>query len=170
MTYPPDPHGQQPGYGTPPPGYGPQQPGYPSHGYAVPPMTHQPQPGGPPTPQDLSDASMAHYLGIISWIGPLIYYLVAGQRSPYVKQHATRALNFHLSFIIYYLVAGFGSVIVGLIIGVIVGGFGFMAVFLYLPVMLGMLIWSITVSCVAGGKAKRGEEYQYKPSITFIKS
>lgn len=128
-----------------------------------------PHPGGPPAPQELSDASMAHYLGILGWIGPLIYYFVAGDKSPYVKRHATAALNFHLSFIIFYFAGVFGSIIIGLVIGFAVGGFGFLALFIYIPVMLGLITWSIVASCKGGSTAKRGQMYEYKPSFKFVK-
>jgi uncharacterized Tic20 family protein len=112
---------------------------------------------------------MAHYLGVLGWIGPLIYYLVSGQRSPYVKKHATAALNFHLSFVIFYLAGVFASLIIGVTIGIAAGGAGFLAIFLYVPVMIGLLIWSVVVSCKAGSMARRGELYRYRPSFRFIK-
>src|SRR4051812_36220384 len=45
-------------------------------------------------------ASIAHYLGLLGFIGPLIIYATSGNNDPYVRDQSAEALNFHLTVII----------------------------------------------------------------------
>ncbi|WP_158645499.1 DUF4870 domain-containing protein [Stackebrandtia albiflava] len=183
MTYPhhhydsspPDPgsYGQYQGYpdgGYIPPGYPP--PGHPPYG-----AYQQPGYGGI-TPQELSDAATANYLGLacllspaFGWIGALVYRNNAGERSQFVRSSATNALNFHLSILVY-LVAGFiGMCAVSVILGVLTpDGVGFLVWFLVVPLVLGLLIWQIVASCVGAAHANRGEVFRYPGAIRMVKN
>lgn len=144
---------QQP---TPPPlpgqpGYGQPGPGQPAYGQPYgQPMMPAPR---PMSPEDCSQASMAHWLGILlGWIGPLIVLLTSGERSPYVKAHAYASLNFHITLMIGYAVAWVGSFF---LIGV-----------LLIP---ALLIVQIVLPIMACGPAGRGELYEYPATLKLLK-
>ena len=117
-------YGQQPppGYGDPNAGYGQQQgyqqPGYGQQGYTdpnapqgYPPQQYQ-QPGYPQqqyagaggqAPASVSDENTWGIISHISipffwFIGPLIGYLLYKDRSPYLKEVTTEALNFSILY------------------------------------------------------------------------
>ncbi len=135
------PYGQQPGY--PPAGY--PQPGYPQ------------QYGGQQAPMSPSDerlwATLTHisipFFGII---GPLIAYLVFKDRSPWIKESVTEALNFSILYTIAQVVS---SILTAVVIGVIL-----------LPlVFVGALVLCI-MAAVASNK---GEQYKYPVNWRLIK-
>jgi len=115
------PYGQQPGY---PPqggegGYDPnqqyaaapyQQQGYPPQGY-------QPQ-QAPMSPSDERLwATLTHIsIPFFTFIVPLIAYLVFKDRSPWLRQSVTEALNFSILYTIAYVVS---AILVSLVIGLI---------------------------------------------------
>ncbi|WP_219472317.1 DUF4870 domain-containing protein [Nonomuraea rhizosphaerae] len=146
---------QQPGYGygqppTSPPGY--EQPGY---GYAAPQQRppHVPGAYGPrPGTDDTTMAMLAHLLGLlVSWIGPLIIYLMKKDESPYVRDQSAEALNFQITMFIGYLVAGLLSIV---LIGLI----------------LFPIIWivSLIFHIQAALAANRGENYRYPIAIRMV--
>lgn len=162
---------QHPGYGygqppTPPPGYvppGPQpgygQPGYqqqqPSYGYAAPqprpphvPGVYGPRPGS----DDTTMAMLAHLLGLlVSWIGPLVIYLMKKDESPYVRDQSAEALNFQITMFIGYTVC---FVLAFVLIG-----------FILLPVVW---IVSLIFHVQAAIAANKGENYRYPISIRLV--
>lgn len=164
----PPPSGPQQGYGygqppTPPPGYQPgpppgYQPGYqqqPPYGYSAPqprpphvPGVYGPRPGS----DDTTMAMLAHLLGLlVSWIGPLVIYLMKKDESPYVRDQAAEALNFQLTMFIGYMVC---FVLAFVLIG-----------FLLLPVVwLVSLIFHIQAAIATN----KGENYRYPFAIRPI--
>lgn len=105
-------------------------------------------------PADAGDrlgASAAHLLSLCGLfvIGPLIMLLTSGRTSPYVKRHATEALNFHLTVLGATLLLPFT------IIGVIL-----------LP-----FIWILAfVLSVVGGAAALGDGgFRYPLTVRLIK-
>ncbi|MFI9555303.1 DUF4870 domain-containing protein [Nonomuraea endophytica] len=144
------PYGQQP---SGPQGYGYQQqpPGY---GYPAAPQPHTPGVYGPrPGTDDTTMAMLAHLLGLlVSWIGPLVIYLMKKDESPYVRDQAAEALNFQITMFIGYLVS---FVLTIVIIG-----------FLLLPV-----VWVISLifHIQAAIATNKGENYRYPISIRMIK-
>jgi hypothetical protein len=99
-------------------------------------------------------AMLAHILVIVaSLIGPLIVYLVAGDRSPFVKRHAAEALDFSLTLLIGYLLA-----IVTIFVGV-----GFVLI----P---ALVVVSIVFPVLAAVAAAKGQEYRYPISIPIVRS
>src|SRR5690349_17509617 len=52
----------------------------------------------PTTSDPRSMAVLAQVLGILTgWLGPLIIYLINGDKDRFVKHHSAEALNFHLT-------------------------------------------------------------------------
>jgi len=97
-------------------------------------------------------AMLAQLLGIFTgFLGPLIIYLVNGEKDPFVRHHSAEALNFQITLLIAYLVAG---VLVLVLIGL-----------LLLPV-----IWiaSIVFMIQATIAANRGEWYRYPINIRLV--
>ncbi|WP_314101454.1 DUF4870 domain-containing protein [uncultured Frigoribacterium sp.] len=142
--------GQQPGQGQP--GYG-QQPGQPGYG-------QQPGYGAPQAPQPLRPedeklwATLIHVGGILlSFVAPLVGYLVLKDRGPFVREHSRVALNFQITMVIAYVIGGATSF---LGIGVLI--------------TLAAAIVVIVFGIIAALAANRGEYYKYPLSIEFIKA
>ncbi|NUR87962.1 MAG: DUF4870 domain-containing protein [Nonomuraea sp.] len=136
-----------PGYGQPPPGYGPQ-PGYGHPGQPYVPGRFGPRRGT----DDTTMAMLSHLLGLlVSWVGPLIIYLMKKDESPYVRDQAAEALNFQITMFIGYIVAGVLTII---LIGL-----------LLLPVVwLVSLIFHIQAAIATN----KGENYRYPFAIRLI--
>lgn len=175
-TYPdghePPPAPQSP-WGTPPPTspsttpqtWGEAPPNQSGYGYGAP---QQPQaPAGYTAPSGYGTASVdptsrnwavgAHLSGFVAawfalgFLGPLVVLLVAGNTSPFVRRHATEALNFNLSVLIYIVVS---VVLVLLLIGVVL-----------LPI-IGIVY---VIASIRGAlAASRGEDYRYPITIRFV--
>jgi uncharacterized Tic20 family protein len=144
----------QPGYGQQPgqPGYG-QQPGQPGYG-------QQPGYGAPQAPQPLRPedeklwATLIHVGGILlSFVAPLVGYLVLKDRGPFVREHSRVALNFQITMVIAYVIGGATSF---LGIGVLI--------------TLAAAIVVIVFGIIAALAANRGEYYKYPLSIEFVKA
>ncbi len=96
-----------------------------------------------------------HLSLIISWfVGPLIGYLVLKDKSDFLRQQTSAALNFGISLSIYSFASGILTVI----------SIGLLA---FLPVAVGVA--GIILAILAGLAANRGELYKYPLSITFVK-
>lgn len=97
-------------------------------------------------------AMLAQLLGIFSgFLGPLIVYLTVGKDDPFVRHHASEALNFQLTV----LVATIVSAVLMLVL------IGFVLIFV---VSIGALVSAI----VATMAASRGEWYRYPVCIRFV--
>jgi len=145
------------------PGQGPQQPGQPWG------QPGQPQPGQPgqqpgygysqgPQPMRPEDeklwATLIHVGGILlSFVAPLVGYLVLKDRGPFVREHSRVALNFQITMVIAYVIGGATSF---LGIGVLI--------------TLAAAIVVIVFGIIAALAANRGEYYKYPLSIEFIKA
>lgn len=93
---------------------------------------------------------LTHLLGlIIGFIGPLIMYFVTEGNS---KNHAKAALNWQLSFLIYYIVS---MILVVVVIGAVL-----------MPIVL---ILDVVFIIIATVKASKGELWKYPLSIPFFK-
>ncbi|MFB4299969.1 DUF4870 domain-containing protein [Actinomadura sp. NTSP31] len=104
MTDQPPPYGQP--YGQPPgqpPGPPPEGPYDSQWGYGPPGVPYGPQ-YGPPRDNDDTWAIFA-YVGtlVVSFIAPLVIYLVKMRDSPFARFHAAQALNFQLTMLIHLL-------------------------------------------------------------------
>lgn len=177
-TPPPPPPGETPAggsYSAPPPGGYPSPPsggGYgapPAGGYAPPPGGYGPPPGAPQAPYaggystqpPLSDsdqrmwATLSHILPIIglSFIVPLVVWLVFKGRGPFLEDHAKEALNFQITLVI----AAIGISI----ITAITLGFGAILYLAFIAALVFMIL--------AAMAANRGEIYRYPVNIRIIK-
>jgi uncharacterized Tic20 family protein len=113
-------------------------------------------PVAPAAPMGAGDArqqaALAHYLGVIGFIGPLIIYMTSADKDPFVKDQATEALNFHLTVLIGWVVC---SVLACVVIGLFL-----------MPVLW---IAEIVLSVMGGMAASRGEWYRYPFNIRMVK-
>jgi uncharacterized Tic20 family protein len=135
----------------------PQQPPYAAQQpYAAQPPPPGPVPGQgpaysyrPPAPVSPSDARMwslfAHLGGtFLSFLVPLVIYLVFKDRDPFVRRHSAQALNFHITIAIIYLVS------IPLML-VLVGFLTF----------ISAAICAVVFSILAAIAANDGREYDY---------
>ena len=120
-----------------------------------------PVPAPTPTTSDpRSMAVLAQVLGILTgWLGPLIIYLINGDKDRFVKHHSAEALNFHLTLLIAYV----ASVVVSLILMFVI--IGFVLIFV-LP--LGIWVASIVLGVQAAMAANRGEWYRYPFNLRMV--
>jgi len=88
----------------------------------------------------------------LSFIAPLVIWLIKREEDAFVEYHSREALNFQLTLIIYLVV----SVLLMLVL------IGFILIF-----VVG--IFAFVVMIIAGVKAAGGEFYRYPLNIRFIK-
>ena len=166
--------GYDAGYGQQPPAYGQDQgygaAGYPQQGGGYDPnQQYQQQPGYPQqqygsqppvagqAPMTQSDerlwATLAHIsIPFIGFVGPLIAYLLFKDRSAWLKESATEALNFSILVSIAYIVSGILTVV---IIGAIL-----------LPLIA---IGSLVLCILAAIASNKGDQYKYPINWRIIK-
>lgn len=144
---------------TPPEG----TPGVPSSGpvspnpgmpidYSPPAAAGMPYVGPPPSQDEKTMAMLAHLLGVLGFLGPLIIWLIKKDQSPFVNDQGKEALNFHLVMLI------------GIIIGVATAAFC-----VGLIILPAVWIVSVIFSILGAMKAKEGLAYRYPFTIRFIK-
>lgn len=107
-----------------------------------------------PTSNDRLLAILCHlseFIGVPILL-PLVIYLVMKEDSPFVKDNAREALNFHLSLLFYTLLC---VPLVMLVIGV--------------PVLVGLWIFAFVVAILAAMKASDGGVYRYPFCIRLLK-
>lgn len=99
-------------------------------------------------------------------LGPLILWVMKKEESPFVDRHGKAAVNFHISLLIYVVVA----LMVFVVFGLATIGIGFL---LLLPfIILGaiaLFVLEVIFPILAGLKAQNGEDYQYPLTIHFLK-
>ena len=99
-----------------------------------------------------SMAVLAEVLGIFTgFIGPLIIYIVNGEKDPFVRHHAAESLNFHITLFIGYMVS---FVLMIVLIGFVT----------FFVIWIVGLIFMIQASIAAN----RGEWYRYPINIRFV--
>jgi uncharacterized Tic20 family protein len=107
-------------------------------------------PGGGTDPRTL--AMLAHLLGLLTgFVGPLVIYLVNGEKDLFVRHHAAEALNFQITLTI----AAVGSALAMLLL---IG-------FLLLPVVL---IGGIVLQIIGAVKANAGEWWRYPINLRLV--
>ncbi|WP_375400668.1 DUF4870 domain-containing protein [uncultured Amnibacterium sp.] len=113
-----------------------------------------PVPGQPLSPSDERlYMTLANIGGIFfSFIPALIVYLIAKDRSAFVKRNAASALNFQITMAIISVV---GYILWIILVGILVT----------IAVSIVVLIFSI----LAAVAANRGTDYRYPLSIPFVK-
>jgi len=148
---PPQSQGQTPPQGGYPPQQPPQQP-QPSQHEPVPYPGYAVQP--PLSPGDARMWSIFAHLGgtFLSFIVPLVIYLVFKDRDPFVREHSSAALNFHLTLFIAYLVS---AILILVLIGLIL-----------IPLLA---ICALVFTIMASVAANDGREYTYPLAIQFVR-
>ncbi|QTV79014.1 DUF4870 domain-containing protein [Microbacterium sp. NIBRBAC000506063] len=97
-------------------------------------------------------ATLIHLGGLlVSFLVPLIGYLVLKDRGPFIRAHTATALNFQLTLLIAYVVGAILSVV---IIGIFI--------------ILAAWVLAIVFAIIAAIKANQGEWYQYPLAIKFV--
>ena len=120
-------------------------------------MTTPPPPAAVPAAplseaEDRQWASFAHLGGILSFLPSLIIWLIFKDRGAFTNTEAKEALNFQITLLIGYVIAGILSfVIIGIILYPILG------------------ILSIVFSILGFLKAKDGIGYRYPFALRLIK-
>ncbi len=103
-------------------------------------------------PDDKTMGLLCHLLGIFGFLGPLIIWLVKKDESRYVDIQGKEALNFQLSYLIYFVVA-------------------YLSVFAVVGCVLFPIVWVLwlVVLIIATIRANNGIIYRYPLAIRFIK-
>lgn len=109
----------------------------------------------PQSDDDKTMGMLAHLLGILGFLGPLIIWLIKKDESPFVDFHGKESLNFQITFIIAVLAASVLAAIpvVGCIACII---------------FPALLIVDIVFCVMAAMAAKDGKLYRYPITIRFI--
>lgn len=155
-----------PGYSPPPPapGYSPPPPAAPGHAAppqpgAYPPQGAYPAPayagvGAPLTDADQRMWSVLSHIGgvFVSFVVPLVVWLVFKGRGAFVEDQAKEALNFQITLAIAYIVGAITAII-------IVGVF----------ILLAAAICAVVFGIIAAVKSSQGQLYRYPVCIRFIK-
>ncbi|HET7658809.1 MAG TPA: DUF4870 domain-containing protein [Oryzihumus sp.] len=141
---PPQPEGQSPPQGGYPPQPPPQQPLVPYPGYAV---------QSPLSPGDARMWAIFAHLGgtFLSFLVPLVIFLVYKDRDPFVRRHSSQALNFHITLFIAYLVS---AILIFVLIGLVL-----------LPLLF---VASIVLTIMAAVAANDGRDWVYPGAIQFV--
>lgn len=121
-------------------------------GYQAPPTSGLPYTGPEPTKDDKTMAMLAHLLGILGFLGPLIIWLIKKDTSPFVNDQGKEALNFHLTLLI--------GIVIGLAtVWFCIGGI----------ILLAVWVVGIIFSIMGAMQANAGVAYRYPFAIRFIK-
>ncbi|PDW02319.1 hypothetical protein CJ255_14630 [Candidatus Viridilinea mediisalina] len=111
------------------------------------------------TRDERNNAMFCHLSSLLGYIIPFSQFIVIlviwanhKDRSEYVREHATEALNYQLSYLIYAFISGLA---IFFLIGFLM--------------LLVLTIFDIVVSITASMKASNGERYRYPFIIRFVK-
>lgn len=155
LSYEPPSSPTGPAAPAPPPGPAASAPP-PAPWYGAP--GHYRDPAAAVSSQERNWAVAAHLSGFaaayvaLGFLGPLVVLLAAGHRSPFIRRHATEALNFNLTVLIALVIS---VVLIIVLIGIP----------MLLIVGLGYLVTTITGAIAAS----RGEDYRYPLTIRFVR-
>ncbi|MCP4922801.1 MAG: DUF4870 domain-containing protein [bacterium] len=119
--------------------------------------------------------ALCHLLGFCTFIfpfgnivGPLVLWIWKKGESPWVDYHGREALNFQISFFIYFIVLGiFGVSLLGLGLA-LSSPFVFSAI-LPLVLLVALFLFWVILIILAALKASNGEKYRYPFTIRFLK-
>ena len=133
----------------------------------TPPAAAAPQPAAPLTAaEDKQWAMWAHFGGIL-WILPsLIIFLVFKDRGALTKQESKEALNWQITFLIFFI----GWQIIAAILGAVLLFSGVWSIF-WIFGLIGWLIYlaNVLFSILGGVKVNGGGSYRYPVNFRFIK-
>ena len=124
------------------------------------------------TPDDRNLALLCHIGAYFtSFIVPLVVYLIAQKRSPFLAHHGREALNFQISQLIYMfltlIVAMSSALLIGLVatweLGLTTG------VALFVLISFVLMILETVLTIMASVAAWRGQLYRYRLCIRLVK-
>ena len=117
------------------------------------PPPYPPYPGPQPTGSDDSLWAILAHLSIFAFplLGPLVIYLVKRDTSPFVRQHAAEALNFHITLAIASFVS---AILVLVLIGIVL--------------LLAISIAGVVFAIIAAIAASNRQPYRYPLSWHLI--
>lgn len=127
----------------------------------------QPQPAAPLTAaEDKQWAMWAHFGGILFLLPSLIIFLVFKDRGTLTRQESKEALNWQITFLIFYI----GWQIIGAIltaIFIVSGLWGIVWIFQ----LIGWLLYlaNVALSVMGGVKVNGGGSFRYPVNFRFIK-
>ena len=115
------------------------------------------------TDRDRTLAMMCHLSALTGFFiplgnvfGPLVFWMIGKNGSQFVDANGKNALNFHISFTIFFIV----SLVVGLFLGPLI---------IVLFAVGGIAaLYAVVMAIVNGIKAKNGEEGEYALSNRFL--
>ena len=110
-----------------------------------------PSGGGGVSPDARNMAMLAHLLGLIGFLGPLLIWLLKKDDDQFIDDQGKEALNFQLTLLIGYLI---GGVLTLILIGILV--------------VLALGIMHIVFAIMGALKAKEGIAYRYPICIRFL--
>jgi len=117
------------------------------------PVSPDPTPAdGLPSAESRTLGMLAHLLGIMGFLGPLIIWLIKKDEDPFLDEQGKESLNFQLTMLIALIISGLSTLIC---IG-----------FITTP---ALVIADIVLCIMAGMKANEGISYRYPLTIRFIK-
>ncbi len=96
--------------------------------------------------------------GTLSFVVPLVMWLMYRERSALVDWHGKQNLNLQLTMI--------GAGIAAVILGVVTLFIGFIVT---IPLFIAYWIFSVVISFMAGTAAQRGEYYKIPLVIPFVR-
>lgn len=96
--------------------------------------------------------------GTISWLAPLVIWLMYKERSALVDHHGKANLNLQLTSLVVMVSAT--------IVGILLFGVGLLVT---LPLAGLYLLYAIIISFVAGARASSGEYYRIPMVIPFLR-
>jgi uncharacterized Tic20 family protein len=130
------------------------------------PFTDQPPTAEPPTVQPTTEltseekqwamfchlsALVTGFLAGMSFLGPLIIWLIKKDQSKFVDYHGKEALNFQLNVMLYVVV---GIATICLVVGIFI--------------LIAVGLYSLIMAIIAGVKAGSGEYYRYPLTLRMI--
>ena len=112
-----------------------------------------------PSKDERTWAMLSHFSALCMFIfpfgnilAPLIIWLIKKEEMPFVENQAKEVLNFQISMTIYLLISG---ILCFILIGI--------------PFVIGLVIFNVIITIIAGIKANDGKSYQYPINLRLIK-
>ena len=98
---------------------------------------------------------------LLSFVGPLIIWLIRRDNDPFAAEHAREALNFNITFLLVTVVGG----TIGAVVAVVTLGIGLL---LLIPFFLAVFVGWIVLTIVAAVAAADGREYRYPFTMRLV--
>jgi uncharacterized Tic20 family protein len=95
------------------------------------------------------------------FVGPLLVRQIVGPKDPFVRKHATEALNANLTLCLYWNIGP----LLGWIIGDLTGESNWHALFAGMPLAF---IWIVTTAIRGAIAANKGEPYRYPGILRMV--